>query len=468
MGRSGWPGAGAARSSRRRRPHSRARDDPPHRQTVPDLLQHETGKYREDLNADAVAELVDILQQLLRLETIAALGRAHAGLLVFLAGDVGRHRIADVVSAVLADHQAASLRQPVEAEGGEEQVQQARMIGDLHVLHVELPVARKNLAVAAEQLHRRLHDAADLRHGLRPKILLDRWRLLAGGREHEPGQDLDSGLPRPMLVRLAIRRHAALAADAAAEGDAREFAGKVIGPVVIDADDLAGLAALLEAQERAAMRATVLEGVDRTVPVARHHHRHVAEVRRAKRLGPRPLRLQAQKCPGVAAEYARLLLGVKLAIGIDPVGDPGEPLGRPAALMDVHAFVSRRPRRPPQWAIAKAYSSFTLAALITLFQRSTSSRMQLAVSAGVPPTGSADRSSKRLRISGCLIASAMSALIRATIGSGGFGGATTAHPAADANPGSVSAIVGTSGRAAMRLAVRTAISLSWPLLTRAG
>src|SRR3981189_971750 len=248
---------------------------------------------------------------------------------------------------------------------------------------------------------------------------------------------------------------------------ARELAGEVIGPIVIDADDLACLAALLEAQERAAMRAAVLEGVDFPVPVARHHHRHVAEVRRAKRLGPRQLRFQAQECPGVAAEYARLLLGVKLAIGIDPVGDPGEPLGRPAALIDVHAFVSRRPRRPPQWAIARAYSSFTLAALITLFQRSTSSRMKVAVSAGVPPTGSADRSSKRLRISGCLIASAMSALSRATIGAGVLGGATTANQAADANPGSVSAIVGTSGSAVMRLAVPTAISLSWPPFTRA-
>src|ERR1700682_2349163 len=75
---------------------------------------------------------------------------------------------------------------------------------------------------------------------------------------------------------------------------------------------------------------------------------------------------------------------------------------------------------------------FTLAALITLFQRSTSSRMNVAVSAGVPPTGSADRSSKRLRISGCLIPSAMSALIRAAIGAGVFGGATTANHAADA------------------------------------
>src|SRR6266568_3896920 len=43
-----------------------------------------------------------------------------------------------------------------------------------------------------------------------------------------------------------------------------------------------------------------------------------------------------------------------------------------------------------------------------------------------------------------------------------FGGATMANQAADSNPGSVCAIVGTSGSAAMRRGVATARSLSWP------
>ena len=59
----------------------------------------------------------------------------------------------------------------------------------------------------------------------------------------------------------------------------------------------------------------------------------------------------------------------------------------------------------------------------------------------------------------------MSALILSTIAGGVLGGATTANQAADSKPGSVSAIVGTSGSDAIRLGVATANSLSWPALT---
>jgi hypothetical protein len=54
-----------------------------------------------------------------------------------------------------------------------------------------------------------------------------------------------------------------------------------------------------------------------------------------------------------------------------------------------------------------------------------------------------------------------------TTAAGVFGGATMANHAADSNPGSVSAILGTSGSAAMRLGVATARSLSCPPFTSA-
>src|SRR5579883_796413 len=61
----------------------------------------------------------------------------------------------------------------------------------------------------------------------------------------------------------------------------------------------------------------------------------------------------------------------------------------------------------------------------------------------------------------------MSALILSTIARGVFGGATTAYQAADSKPGSVSAMVGTSGSEAMRVGVATASRRSRPLFTNA-
>src|SRR5258708_33883738 len=122
-----------------------------------------------------------------------------------------------------------------------------------------------------------------------------------------------------MLLGPAVGRHAALAGDAAAKGNAGELAGEVIGPVVVDADDLARLAALLEAQKRAAMGAAVLEGVNDAVYVARHHHRHIPEIGGAKAARRRQLGLHAKISPGIAAEDALLLPVLKRPIGINPL-----------------------------------------------------------------------------------------------------------------------------------------------------
>src|SRR5215472_6424262 len=77
-------------------------------------------------------------KQLRGLEPESFLRRAHAGLLVFLAAGIGGERVAHVVAAGVAHHDAALLRQPVEPKGGEERVQEARMVGVLDVFHVEL------------------------------------------------------------------------------------------------------------------------------------------------------------------------------------------------------------------------------------------------------------------------------------------------------------------------------------------
>src|SRR5207244_12101287 len=103
----------------------------------------------------------------------------------------------------------------MESEGGEERVQQARVIAVLDVLHVELPVARQHLAVTPEQLDRRAHDAPDARRDLGAEIIGERRRVRREGAEYEPGERLDPQLARPVLLGLCVLRHAALAAESA-------------------------------------------------------------------------------------------------------------------------------------------------------------------------------------------------------------------------------------------------------------
>ncbi len=205
------------------------------------------------------------------------------------------------------------------------------MIAVLDVLHVELPVARQRLAVAAEQLHRRAHHAADAGHDLVAEILLERRRVGRERAEDETAERREPQLARPMVLGAAVRRHAALAAEALAERDAGEIAAEIVAPVVVDADDVARLAALVEHEQRAAMSAAVLEGVELAVLVARHDDRHGAEVGAAIAVGPRQLGFEAEKIPGGAAKDARLLLVVDVAVRVDPIGHPREAFSGPVS-----------------------------------------------------------------------------------------------------------------------------------------
>src|SRR5262249_43485394 len=112
---------------------------------------------------------------------------------------------------------------------------------------------------------------------------------------------------------------------------AGEVAAKIVAPVVVDADDIARLAALVEHEQRSAMRAAVLEGVKAAVLIASHHDRHRTEVRAAIGIGIGQLGFETEEMPGRPAKDARLLLLVDVAIRIDPVGYPGEPFRGPAA-----------------------------------------------------------------------------------------------------------------------------------------
>src|SRR6516162_2894721 len=81
--------------------------------------------------------------------------------------------------------------------------------------------------------------------------------------------------------------------------------------------------------------------------------------------------------------------------------------------------------------------------------------------------GSAESCARRSRTSCSRSASFTPALILSTTAGGVLGGPTMANQAADSKPGSVSAMVGTSGNAVIRFGVATPKSLSCPPFTSA-
>jgi len=68
---------------------------------------------------------------------------------------------------------------------------------------------------------------------------------------------------------------------------------KIVRPVVVDTDDLSILTAILEAEQRAAVGTSVLEGVQDTVFIPRHHYWHLPKAGGAPRVGLRELHLKA-------------------------------------------------------------------------------------------------------------------------------------------------------------------------------
>ena len=241
----------------------------PHRQAVVDLLEHEAGEHGEDLQLDAVAPLVHRVEQARVGQAIAVLLGADALLAVGGAGAVVGpvDGVARVVAAVRAHQDAAPLGEARDPEGPEEGVEQARVVGVLDVLHVELPVVRQGLGEAAHDPHRAAQHAPDPPEDLRAQVLLDRRGLGREAREHEAVERGGAQLARP-VVRLAERlRHPAAAVAALLERDADQAAPQVVGPGVIDALEVAARRApVVERDQRAAMGAAILEGVDLARP----------------------------------------------------------------------------------------------------------------------------------------------------------------------------------------------------------
>ncbi len=127
-----------------------------------------------------------------------------------------------------------------------------------------------------------------------------------------------------MLRHIEIGRHAAAAVDAARERDRAQIAAQVVAPRVVDALEVLPAATVVQADQRAAMGAAVLEGAEVTVLGARDHDGHGANKRGAVVADVGEFGLQAEKVPDRAFEYALLLKRQDVGVGVHPVGDAGE------------------------------------------------------------------------------------------------------------------------------------------------
>ena len=131
--------------------------------------------------------------------------------------------------------------------------------------------------------------------------------------------------------KIELLRHSPFAAQAAAERDAGELTAQVVGPAVVRTGERRRrrMAEGFAAELGAAMRAAVLEGVDRAVLVAREHDRRRPDVRAAEVARLRDLGLEADVVPRRAVEDAVDLALVDLLAGIDPGRDPRQPFAWP-------------------------------------------------------------------------------------------------------------------------------------------
>src|SRR5882672_6884019 len=181
------------------------------------------------------------------------------------------------------DDDPTALRQLVQLEGREEQMQDARMIGILDVLDIELPVVRQHLLEAAEHDGRAVFEhARNAFDDLLSKVFVERRHVVGETTEDQTMQRRDAQLAQTVIAEAEVFLHAALAVDAVPERNAEQIALQVVGPGVIDAAEVLRVALVLQANHRAAMCAAVLESIELAVRVARDHYWSNADERTAE------------------------------------------------------------------------------------------------------------------------------------------------------------------------------------------
>ena len=160
-------------------------------------------------------------------------------------------------------------------------------------------------------------------------VVAERRRIGRQRAKDQIAEPVDAQLFEPVVFKAEACRHPALAGDAAAKGDAVEVAFEVVAPGVIDAGQIVGMPAPLQADEIAAMGAAVDHRMQRPVIAAGDDDRRLAEKGRQIVAGLGQFAGKRQKLPGRPEKDPGQLLAVDLRVGKHPVGDAGVALGGP-------------------------------------------------------------------------------------------------------------------------------------------
>lgn len=160
-------------------------------------------------------------------------------------------------------------------------------------------------------------------------------RICGVGAEHHAAVALDAQRLKAVVGGVEVFRHTALAADPVLESDALELAVQRIVPGMVDTRERRLVVALLQAHQRALVRAPVDHRVHGPVFVARHDDGCIAQPRRLDVAGLAHFTFHAQVVPHRSTKNLLLLHGIDLLVGEDLERDtchatfrPAEPRGR--------------------------------------------------------------------------------------------------------------------------------------------
>ncbi|MNV46997.1 hypothetical protein D3C71_1388480 [compost metagenome] len=300
-------------------------------QAVDLLLQDHAGEDGDHPDGFLARELLHhvhdagVFQHQIALE-VADVGHGLGLFLLALARDQ------DAVTALVVDIDGGLLVGAEQAEGGEEHVQQTRVIGVLDVLLHLLPVGRNVLTVVAQHLQLpAVIDAGVVLPELLAEVLAEGRRLVREGGPDHAVDHLDAQLVQAVVLGVEVRRHAALTLDAATEGHALQVAVQRIGPLVIGADQLLGVAGAGLAELDALVGAAVLDDRDLVLARTDHDAGFLAQGRRLPVADLGQLALQTDIEPVRSVPDLLQFLGVDRGVRIDPVGHGGVDVGRPRA-----------------------------------------------------------------------------------------------------------------------------------------
>ena len=179
-------------------------------------------------------------------------------------------------------------------------------------------------------------------------MLLKRLDVVREAPEYDAERLVEPELPGVVSIHAERGGHAALALDALLERDFLEVALPIVAPGVIHAREGFCVASGFERDQRASMRASVLECVELAVGVPGDDDRRIADEGRHEIAGLLHFDGETQVVPGFSSEDPALLLGVHITVLEDPERHARQAATWPCAFGGaLRAFELLEHRKPP-------------------------------------------------------------------------------------------------------------------------